>query len=297
MLRSSCGAGLGWHDASLTVRGEGAVVGGNQWARAWHGATIRILVATGIAGLLLLLAAGGASAGEPQSPLDVQPFLRCVTANPDGTVTAWFGYVNGTGSVLSIPPGEGNSIDPTTYLDLLPSEFAPGRTDDAFTVTFPEPGVVVWNLNGQSSSASAASEPCLPPSSSPSTTSGSPGSGSPPSTAVPPASKVATTAEASPATTSTAPAKPPTSGSAGPGAGAAPAQPSTGRGSGVRGASVSGPAPARPARAAPAVPPAENIASLNRSNAVPALAAGLILVAIATAGVAAGRYRRYSPRH
>jgi len=273
-------------------------VRGNEQARTWRRATTRTLAAIGVAALFLLLPAGPA-AGQPEPAPDLQPFLSCVTANQDGTVTARFGYVNGTGASLSIPPGEGNSIDPGTYLDHLPSEFAPGRTEQAFTVTFPGPDVVVWNLNGSTSTASAGSAPCPaeppgPPATGSGTGPGTAGESPAPTSPAPVTSRTSTTAA-----DAVGPALPPTAPSAP--SGAAPAQASTPapvpRGSGVRGTSVSAPAPAsraRPARAVASAPPSQGIASLDRSNAVPAITAGLILLAIASAGVAAGRHR---PRH
>jgi hypothetical protein len=277
-------------------------VRGNQQARTWRREAIRILAAAGVAVLFLLPATGPASraagrdaAGQPEQPPGLRPFLDCVTVNPDGTVTARFGYVNDSGAALSIPPGEGNSIDPDSYLDRLPSQFAPGRTDQAFTVTFPGPDVVVWTLAGTTSTASAASAPCRAEPPGPPTTASSRAGGNPPPSVA--ATSVPSPAPAPASTTAPAPpvaAPAPTASSTAPARSPAPA-PATGpRGVGVRGTSVSAPAPTRLARAAASTPPSPGIASLDRSNAVPAITAGLILLAIASAGVAAGRYR---PRH
>jgi hypothetical protein len=272
----------------------------DRLSRAWRRATTRTLAATGVAVLFLLPAAGPASraagrdaAGQPEQPARLRPLLGCVTANPDGTVTARFGYVNDSGVILSIPPGEGNSIDPDSYLDRLPSQFAPGRTDQAFTVTFPEPDVVVWTLAGKTSTASAASAACRPEPPGPPTTAGARAGGDPPSGVA--ATSVPSPAPSPPSTSVPAPtvaAGAATASNTAPAWSPAPAtRPRT---SGVHGTSVSAPAPTRPARAAASTPPSPGIASLDRSNAVPAITAGLILLAIASAGVAAGRYR---PRH
>jgi hypothetical protein len=225
----------------------------DRLSRAWRRATIRTLAATGVAVLFLLPAASPASraagrdpAGQPEQPARLRPLLGCVTANPDGTVTATFGYVNDSDVVLSIPPGEGNSIDPDSYLDRLPSQFAPGRTDQAFTVTFPGPDVVVWTLAGKTSTASAASAPCRAEPPGPPTTTDARAGGNPPAgvaaTSVPsPAPSPASTSV--PAPTVAAPAA--TASNTAPAWSPAPAtRPRT---SGVRGTSVSAAAPTRPA--------------------------------------------------
>lgn len=84
--------------------------------------------------------------------LAVSPFLEGWYENPDGTYTLSFGYFNrNKESLLSLPLGPDNFIEPAEYDGLQPTQFPPGRGTGVFTVTVPgefaeNGGRVVWTL-------------------------------------------------------------------------------------------------------------------------------------------------------
>jgi hypothetical protein len=81
----------------------------------------------------------------------VVPILRCVQRGAGNMYTAYFGYDNSTGAVVTIPVG------PNNYFTLGPEDrgqttvFQPGRVVNAFSVTFARArssNLAVWYLRG-----------------------------------------------------------------------------------------------------------------------------------------------------
>lgn len=98
--------------------------------------------------LLALLAIAGTrlEAQERRLPLQppapeerpVVPFLEGWYDNGDGSVTISFGYFNlNQDSIVEIPLGEANSIEPQSFDGMQPTVFFPGRNHGAFGVTLP----------------------------------------------------------------------------------------------------------------------------------------------------------------
>lgn len=93
-----------------------------------------------------MLVAAPASAQERQLPLKpaapeerpVVPFMEGWYANGDGSVTISFGYFNlNQDSIVAIPLGEANSIEPERFDGMQPTVFFPGRNHGVFGVTVP----------------------------------------------------------------------------------------------------------------------------------------------------------------
>ncbi|MFC4034100.1 Ig domain-containing protein [Streptomyces polygonati] len=114
------------------------------------------------------LVAGSASAAGAGT---LAPYLNCVTADPTGVVTAYFGYDNTTGTQSTIPIGDNNQLFPVSPSQGQPTVFDKGNYPQVFSVTF-DPKVfpaVAWILNGQEADASAAGPVCANGVSSPAT--------------------------------------------------------------------------------------------------------------------------------
>ena len=93
-----------------------------------------------------VLVAGPVSAQERQLPLrpaapeerPVVPFMEGWYENDDGSVTLSFGYFNlNQDSIVEIPLGEANFIEPERFDGLQPTVFFPGRNHGAFGLTVP----------------------------------------------------------------------------------------------------------------------------------------------------------------
>jgi hypothetical protein len=88
----------------------------------------------------------------------VPPVFEGWYANPDGTHTFSFGYVNrNTRDTLEISLGPDNFIEPAQFDGLQPTSFPPGRERGVFTVTVPPDfqGDVVWTLRQEGRVASS----------------------------------------------------------------------------------------------------------------------------------------------
>jgi hypothetical protein len=86
---------------------------------------------------------------QPAAPEDrpVVPFMEGWYDNGDGSVTISFGYFNlNHDSIVEIPLGEANRIEPGPYQGLQPTVFFPGRNHGAFGITVPADmrGQDVW---------------------------------------------------------------------------------------------------------------------------------------------------------
>jgi hypothetical protein len=248
-------------------------------ARRLAGWPVRVL-----GGLLLIVLLSAADDGRP----DISPSLECVAANPDGTLTARFGWDNDSGMVLLVDRGRDNFTLPTRYSDRLPLEFSAGTTPAAggFTITFPQTEMVVWTLYGQATIASAASPRCpdVPagPGFGPTPTAGVPAP--PPSTSV--GSVTSPPPRAADPTTQTTAA--PTAPSSRPDPDPAPA-PATDPGEPP--SSARPPGALNPASASGPPPPA----AFTVADLVPALIVGFAVLLVGLAGAVSAS--RYPPRH
>ncbi len=95
----------------------------------------------------------------------VVPLLECVKNNGDGTLTAFFGYMNKNSFPLEIPIGEQNKFAPGSEDRGQPKRFEPGRSPEypaaSFHVVFNGESIT-WTLDGGLVSASAKSSYCDP---------------------------------------------------------------------------------------------------------------------------------------
>jgi subtilase family serine protease/flagellar hook assembly protein FlgD len=102
-------------------------------------------------------------AASSQGP--VRPILECVADNPEGGLTAFFGYVNENDFDVTITVGSDNKFSPGAKDRGQTTKFAAGRTPagrPAFLVSFREPKLT-WTLRGRSVSAQGSSPRCTVP--------------------------------------------------------------------------------------------------------------------------------------
>jgi Trypsin len=76
----------------------------------------------------------------------LKPTFACVTPNPQGSLTAIFGYQNDNGVGISIPYGTKNALTRDTS-NLRPTRFDPGLRPFAFGVDFPNGQGASWTLS------------------------------------------------------------------------------------------------------------------------------------------------------
>ena len=94
--------------------------------------------------------------GAGRTPLKaIDPRVDCVTMHPDGTFTAWFGYVNRNDGIYSVPIGAGNRFLTPPDGRGQPTAFLMGDHPNAFSVTSPRAEQAVWLLEGKRAVASA----------------------------------------------------------------------------------------------------------------------------------------------
>jgi Putative Ig domain len=116
-----------------------------------------------LCGLVLAVPADAAASGPV-------PTLDCVATSPDGTqAVAYFGYVNSTGSRITIPEGNDNQAFPLSPDQGEPTEFDPGSYPAVFSIAFDPVLVptVSWFLDGGAADASSAPPQCEPGTTSP----------------------------------------------------------------------------------------------------------------------------------
>ena len=83
-----------------------------------------------LCGLVLAVPADAAASGPV-------PTVDCVATSPDGTeAIAYFGYVNSTGSRITIPEGDDNQAFPVGVDQGEPTEFDPGSYPAVFSIDF-----------------------------------------------------------------------------------------------------------------------------------------------------------------
>jgi len=78
--------------------------------------------------------------------LPLKPVFECVAPNPQGTLTAFFGYRNDNGVSLTVPYGSKNKLARDTESQ-RPTRFMPGQHDFAFSVDFASRDKVSWTLS------------------------------------------------------------------------------------------------------------------------------------------------------
>ncbi len=91
--------------------------------------------------------------------LTVVPFEDCITANKDGSTTAYFGYYSFASSTTVIKKGTANSIKPSTLDGAEPTSFQSGLSQRAFQLVIPKGVVATWTLNGFPANAPNAGAP------------------------------------------------------------------------------------------------------------------------------------------
>lgn len=102
---------------------------------------------------------------EAQGGNTLVPLLECVENNGDGTYTAYFGYLNTTGNVITLPVGPKNMFVGGDKDRGQPTVFYPGEHLSEFSVTFDALDTLKWMLKAAGDrrhqvEASATSEAC-----------------------------------------------------------------------------------------------------------------------------------------
>jgi len=102
---------------------------------------------------------------EAQGGTTLVPLLECVDNNGDGTYTAHFGYLNTTGSTITLPVGSKNMFVGGDKDRGQPTVFYPGEHLSEFTVVFDALDTLKWMLKADGDrrhqvEASATSEAC-----------------------------------------------------------------------------------------------------------------------------------------
>ncbi|GJM14040.1 MAG: hypothetical protein DHS20C12_24430 [Pseudohongiella sp.] len=73
----------------------------------------------------------------PPTGLPIIPVMEGWVANPDGTTSFSFGFINRNDVAVDIPIGTSNYIEPAKYSGMQPTHFPAGRSTGIFTVTVP----------------------------------------------------------------------------------------------------------------------------------------------------------------
>jgi hypothetical protein len=122
--------------------------------RGRFGSLLRLLP---LAGVMLALVSPSARAAAGA----VVPTVDCAVANPDGTLTAYFGYLN-TSSATNIAIGNFNQFVPGFADEGQPTRFSPGSYSRVMSVTF-SPTIVPavgWLLEGVTAVANSSTPGC-----------------------------------------------------------------------------------------------------------------------------------------
>jgi hypothetical protein len=91
-------------------------------------------------------------------PKPVRLVIEKEIDNHNGTMTAWFGYLNVNDRSVYIPVGDKNSFSPIPIDRGQATIFLPGRHKYVFGVTFPNTINIEWQLNGRHAKAGAVCE-------------------------------------------------------------------------------------------------------------------------------------------
>ncbi len=73
----------------------------------------------------------------PPTGLPIIPVMEGWVANPDGTTSFSFGFINRNDVPVDIPLGTSNYIEPAKHSGMQPTHFPAGRSTGVFTVTVP----------------------------------------------------------------------------------------------------------------------------------------------------------------
>ncbi len=114
----------------------------------------KILSMLGLVLLMLISVSGQAQQPRflsiaPPEGLPIIPIMEGWVANPDGTRSFSFGYLNRNETAVEIPLGDANFLDPAEFGSMQPTHFSPGRHTGVFSVTVPVDKIdteVWWNL-------------------------------------------------------------------------------------------------------------------------------------------------------
>ena len=140
---------------------EGTVAVPVRPRRRWR----RVAVLVAVCSAVCLSAVPGVAAAAP--PMSVTPFVDCVRANPDGTVTFVLGYTSTWKKETTIGWGSRNSLHPPVYQRSQPKQFLVGTQHGAFSLRLSASDLAAgarWELDRTTlslSSASSATE-CSP---------------------------------------------------------------------------------------------------------------------------------------
>lgn len=74
---------------------------------------------------------------SPPTGLPIIPVMEGWVANPDGTTSFSFGFVNRNDTSVDIPVGTGNYIEPAKHNGMQPTHFPAGRSTGVFYITVP----------------------------------------------------------------------------------------------------------------------------------------------------------------
>jgi hypothetical protein len=98
----------------------------------------------------------GTSAGT------VTPIAECIVTQASGNYLAVFGYTSSASlGNITVPLGANNSFEPALATQPQPTSFSPGRQTAQFAVPF-NGKALVWNLDGNSTTASILLPQCTP---------------------------------------------------------------------------------------------------------------------------------------
>ena len=94
--------------------------------------------------------------------IQIVPVLNCVTDHGDGTLTAYFGYVNDNSYIVTIARGMGTPENWLLYLpgneQVQPETFNSGVYNNVFSVQFT--GIILWGLDGSTVIGNSGSPAC-----------------------------------------------------------------------------------------------------------------------------------------
>ncbi len=74
---------------------------------------------------------------SPATGLPIIPVMEGWVANPDGSTSFSFGFINRNNVPVDIPPGTGNYLKPAKHSGRQPTHFPAGRSTGVFYVTVP----------------------------------------------------------------------------------------------------------------------------------------------------------------
>lgn len=92
-------------------------------------------------------------------PSQLAPALDCVTQNPDGSYTAWYGYENKNDVSVFIPIGEKNGFSASPIDRGQPTIFEVGKQVRTFNVNF-DGSKIGWTLEGRTETVWSKSKKC-----------------------------------------------------------------------------------------------------------------------------------------